>query len=128
MKTIEYKGYVAEVGIDLENELFYGNVFGARDVISFNGKTTHQLIKNFEEAIDNYVEYCEEEGIEPEKPYSGKFNVRIDPSTHKKLAKQAFQSEMSLNDLVKSALEKEVSKNVARRASKKVTRKEKEAA
>ncbi|HNU92863.1 MAG TPA: type II toxin-antitoxin system HicB family antitoxin, partial [Spirochaetota bacterium] len=30
--------------------------------------------------------WCKEEGVEPEKPYSGKFNLRISPELHREAA------------------------------------------
>lgn len=105
MKPMKYKGYIAEVGIDQENGILYGNVFGARDVISFRGKTPKELINNFHDSINDYLEYCEENNLTPEKPYSGNFNVRIAPSLHKALAEESFKSRNSMNDIVQSAIE-----------------------
>ena len=40
----------------------------------------------FHASVDDYLEWCKEDGVEPEKPYSGKFNVRISPLLHGKIA------------------------------------------
>ena len=40
----------------------------------------------FHASVDDYLEWCKEYGVEPEKPYSGKFNVRISPLLHDKIA------------------------------------------
>ena len=59
-------------------------------------------------AVDDYLAYCEEEGIEPHKSYSGSLNVRISPEIHNKIAMLAKQAGISINAFIKEALEKQV--------------------
>ena len=40
----------------------------------------------FEEAVDDYLELCKEEGKEPEKPFKASFNVRTGTDLHRKAA------------------------------------------
>ena len=42
-----------------------------RDVITFQGKSVDELEKAFKDSIDDYLEFCEERGEEPDKPFSG---------------------------------------------------------
>src|SRR5262249_13321896 len=58
-----------------------------------------ELRKAFEESVDDYLAFCAERGEEPEKPYSGKFLVRIAPNTHRALAELASARKVSLNAL-----------------------------
>ena len=75
---MEYKGYIGEVNFDSEGHLFHGEVINTRDVITFQGQSVEELEKAFYESVDDYISWCEEDGVEPEKPYSGKFNLRPD--------------------------------------------------
>ena len=80
---MEYKGYFGKVEFDDEADIFYGEVINLRDVVAFQGETVTKLRKAFRDSIDDYLDFCASRGEEPEKPYSGKFVVRVDPELHK---------------------------------------------
>ena len=105
---MKYKGYEATVEFDEIDEVFFGNVINTRDVISFDGKTVDELKQSFEAVIDEYLEDCKREGKEPDKPYSGQFNLRISPELHRKISLEAKKHNVSLNSFVEQALEKTV--------------------
>lgn len=46
---------------------------------------------------------------EPDTPFKGVFNVRLDPELHRRVAEMAMEEDLSLNAFVNKALEKEVS-------------------
>ncbi len=102
--TMEYKGYVGSVEFSEEDGLFYGKVMGIRALISYEGKTAHELINDFHGAIEDYLTHCETEEKEPEKAYKGSFNVRISPELHKQAVIFATTHGVSLNSFVESAL------------------------
>ena len=83
---MNYKGYVGVVEYDDEAKIFSGEVINTRTVITFQGTTVDELENEFHASVDDYLEWCKEDGIEPEKPYSGKFNVRISPLFHSQIA------------------------------------------
>jgi predicted HicB family RNase H-like nuclease len=103
---IEYKGYFAKVEFDDEANIFHGEVINLRDVITFQGQTVDELREAFGDSIDDYLEFCAERGEEPEKPYSGKFVVRVEPELHKTIAICARKDGKSLNSWVHDALAK----------------------
>ena len=106
---LEYKGYVGEVNFDSDAHLFHGEVINTRDVITFQGITVEELEKAFIESIDDYISWCTEEGVNPEKPYSGKFNLRISPNLHKDVAITARKLNLSINSFVEKAIVDELS-------------------
>jgi predicted HicB family RNase H-like nuclease len=61
-----YKGYRGKIGIDVENGLLHGTVLGIRDVVTFEGKTVPELVKAFQDSVDEYLAFCAEAGREPE--------------------------------------------------------------
>lgn len=101
---MQYKGYVGVAEIDEGAGIIHGRVAGLRDVITFQGETVPEARKAFEESVDDYLEFCAERGEAPEKPYSGKFLVRIKPDLHRTLAGIAEASSTSLNALVEKFL------------------------
>ncbi len=62
-ETLEYKGYVGSVEFSAEDEVYFGKVLGTEDLISYEGKNIENLKKDFREAVDEYIEMCEIEGI-----------------------------------------------------------------
>ncbi len=103
---MEYKGYFAKVEFDDGANIFHGEVINLRDVITFEGETVEELKQAFYDSVDDYLEFCAERGEDPDKPYSGKFVVRVKPELHKSIAIKARKSGQSLNSLVSEALSK----------------------
>jgi len=111
---IEYKGYIGSVGYDGEAGIFHGEVINTRDIITFQGKTVRQIEKAFRDSINDYIEWCESEGVSPEKPFSGRFNLRLSPELHKKVAIAAGKLNISLNKFIENILSDEVKKILPR--------------
>jgi predicted HicB family RNase H-like nuclease len=66
---IEYKGYQAELCVDVEDNLIYGRVVNLdRDVISFHAETIENAKTEFTEMIDEYLADCAAEGVLPDVP------------------------------------------------------------
>ena len=110
---MEYKGYFTKVEFDDEANIFHGEVINLRDVITFQGETVDELRQAFHDSVDDYLEFCAERGEEPEKPYSGRFSVRVEPELHKNIAIEARKTGKSLNAWVHDTLVK-VIKDTAR--------------
>lgn len=104
MDLIKYKDYSAKLVYDSDIEMFRGEVINTRDKIIFYGKSIDDLNKEMQISVDDYLKYCREKGVEPAKPYSGKFNMRIDPELHMQAAITAARSDISLNALIENAL------------------------
>lgn len=100
---ITYKGYTAILEVDVSISLIVGHVIGIRDEIVFSGKTPEEVVKSFHRAVDVYLADVQETGQEPERPFSGRFNVRIDAETHRALVLDAEARGLSLNEVVKRA-------------------------
>jgi predicted HicB family RNase H-like nuclease len=106
---MKYKGYEAVIEFDEEDRLFVGKVINTRDIIVFDGLSVTELEQSFQAVINEYLADCGEIGKEPNKPFSGKFNLRISPDLHMKAATQAALKGISLNSFVESAIEKVIS-------------------
>ena len=105
---MEYKGYFAKVEFDDKDNIFHGEIINLRDVITFEGETVEELRKAFHDSVEDYLEFCAKRGEDPEKPYSGKFIVRVDPALHKTIAIQARKTGKSLNAWVNETLLKNI--------------------
>ena len=74
MNTLKYKGYISSVAYSKPHKVFFGKL----------------------EGIDDFVNY-EGEGVKPEKSYSGSFNVRLSPDTHRSITRLSSESGVSIN-------------------------------
>ncbi len=105
---MEYKGYIGIVEYDSEAKIFHGDITNTRDVITFQGKSVNEIESSFKESIDDYISWCTEEGVNPEKPYSGKFVLRVSPTLHREVATTAKALNLSINKFVEKALIDEI--------------------
>ena len=103
-----YKGFVGKVEYDDDAGILSGSVVNTRTVITFQSDSVGGIEKEFHDSVDDYLEWCKEDGIEPEKPYSGKFNIRLKPEIHQKAAVKAALMGISLNSFVEKAIEDEL--------------------
>src|ERR1700733_13059945 len=94
---MKYKGYHGHVNYDEEAKLFHGEVVGLRDVITFQGTSVEELEQAFKDSLDEYLDFCRELGRSPEKPFSGKFMLRLPPEMHERATFGARNHNMSLN-------------------------------
>ena len=102
---MEYKGYIGKVEIDDEVGILYGEVINVRDVITFEGASVDEIQKAFQESVDDYLAFCAKRNESPEKPFSGKFVLRLPAELHRKAYIQAKLAHKSLNGWVTEVLQ-----------------------
>jgi len=108
------EGYIAKVDFDDDARIFHGEVINLRDVISFEADCVDDLVHSFHDSVDDYLEFCTERGEDPERPFSGRFVLRLDSELHRKIYLEAQLADKSLNAWVSNALERIVSKDLQR--------------
>ena len=104
----EYKGYHTRIEFDYDDQVLFGKIEGIKDLVSFEADNATEIEKSFHEAVDDYLEFCTELGVEPNKEFKGCFNVRITPELHRKAANRAYEKEISLNQFIQDAIENEL--------------------
>lgn len=107
MNTMTYKGYLGSVAYSEKDQVFFGKIEGINGLVNFEGESVKELTEAFHEAVDDYLAYCEDEGIEPDKSYSGVLNVRLTPAIHRQIAMLAQKAGMSINAFICQVLAKE---------------------
>lgn len=103
---MKYKNYAGHVEYDSDAKIFHGEVLGIKDVVTFQGRTVEEIEQAFKDSVDDYLDFCRKRGEEPDKPFSGKFNLRISPELHAKLSIAAQIEGESLNHYISKMLEK----------------------
>jgi predicted HicB family RNase H-like nuclease len=101
---IEYKGYFGSVHYSGEDEIFHGKIEFIRSLVTFEGTNVEGLHQCFEEAVDDYLELCKKQKIDPEKPFKGSFNVRTGTELHRLAALTAHEKGSNINQVVIEAL------------------------
>ena len=92
MKHLKYKGYLGTVEPDFENNVLYGKLAFIRDLVTYEASTLAELEQEFKTSVDLYLQSCVEDGKEPDTPFKGVFNVRLDPELHRRGADYPDQS------------------------------------
>ena len=113
MNTMTYKGYLGSVAYSEKDQVFFGKVEGINGLVNFEGESVKELTEAFHEAVNDYLTYCDEEGIEPDKSYTGILNVRLTPVIHRQIALLAKQAGLSLNGYIKQTLEEKAKTEMA---------------
>lgn len=103
---MKYKGYTGHVEYDEEAKIFHGEVLGIKDVVTFQGTTVFEIEQAFKDSVDDYLNFCKERGEEPDRPFSGKFNLRIPADLHAKLSIAAQIQGESLNTYITKMLQR----------------------
>lgn len=108
MNTLSYKGFIGSVAFSEKDNVFFGKIEGIDGLVNFEGESVSELKESFYEAVDAYVAFCEEEGVECHKSYTGNLNIKISPDIHNKVAELAKQAGMSINAFIQNALQKQI--------------------
>lgn len=101
---LRYKGYSARPEYSAEDRIFYGKILGISDLVDFQSENAKDLEEEFHKAVDDYLEFCAEIGKQPQKEYSGLFNVRISPELHREVSVFAQAAGVTLNKAVEQAI------------------------
>ncbi len=99
-----YKGYSGQVEFDDEADILHGRVIGIKDVITFEGRTVDDIRVAFHDSVEDYLEFCQELGQEPDKPFSGKLPFRTSPERHRRIYLAAKKAGESINSWMDDVL------------------------
>ncbi|MBM5784790.1 MAG: type II toxin-antitoxin system HicB family antitoxin [Cyanobacteria bacterium K_DeepCast_35m_m1_288] len=108
MNLMSVDGYHARIEYNSDTDLFRGEILGLSGGADFYGANPDELRREFKKSLDVFLEVCKEQGIEPRRQFSGRFNLRIPPELHEQLAMAAEAQGKSLNALAQETLQKSV--------------------
>lgn len=108
MNIMEINGYKTMIQYDPAIDQFRGEFIGLNGGADFYATTIEQLKKEGEASLKVFLEICKEEGINPRKEYSGKFNLRVPPELHAEIAAKAAAEGKSLNKCVTDLLDEAI--------------------
>lgn len=109
MNIMEINGYRAVIQYDPDIDMFRGEFVGLNGGADFYAKDIDSLRKEGEISLKVFLDMCREDGVEPRKVYSGKFNLRVSPQLHAEIATRATAAGKSLNQWVADVLSESLS-------------------
>lgn len=110
---LQYRNFIGSVHFNADDEVFFGKIEGIDDLVSFEGSSVSELKSSFEEAVDDYIDLCIENGKKIEKSYKGSLNVRFSPELHKKAKLLSVMQGISLNQFIQKAVTEEVMRQLS---------------
>lgn len=105
MDILNYKEFEGTAELDMARNVCRGKLLFIDDLVTYESDTPGGLQREFEAAVDDYIETCIAIGKEPQRPFRGLFNVRVSPSLHRAAALRAMAESVSLNDVVVRAID-----------------------
>jgi len=99
-----YKGYVATISYDRNSNVFQGKVEGVISDLSFEDNTVDGLDKKFKETIDEYLQWCEENGREPEEQFTGEIKIQTHPELLARMFLLCNEMGMSVDRFIENAM------------------------
>lgn len=105
MDILKYNGYEGTAELDMGRMICRGKILFIDDLITYEADTPAALQKEFEDAVDDYLETCESLGRQPQKPLQGVFQVRVSPEQHKAAVRRSLTENLKLNELMCRALD-----------------------
>ena len=101
---IHYKDYYGSVYYSDDDQIFFGKIEYIKSLVNYEGTDVYSLKQSFQEAVDDYLELCQNEGITPDQSFKGSFNVRPGSELHRQAALYAKEQGLNLNSVVTEAL------------------------
>ena len=107
---MEYKGYVAAISYDDVTDMLHGRIVnsGSYSIVTFAASDVEGLKREFEISIDEYLAGCQEDGVDPVKPYSGDLSLHLGSTLHHRITLLAMEEEMTPQEWIKQAIEEKV--------------------
>jgi predicted HicB family RNase H-like nuclease len=104
MDILKYKDYEGSAELEMSRNMCRGKILFIDDLVTYEAASPAELQKEFEAAVDDYLDTCKAVGKEPARPFRGLFNVRVSPALHRAAALRAAADGVSLNEVVLRAL------------------------
>jgi predicted HicB family RNase H-like nuclease len=101
MNQLHYKGYIGSVCFSEEDSIFHGKIIGINASISFEGESVKGLTDDFRNAVDEYLEFCQESHTQPEK---SNFFVEISSEAYNQAFLCSRQNGIPINAFIENMI------------------------
>lgn len=108
MNMMKFDDYRAVIQYDSEIDMFRGEFIGLNGGADFYAKDIDGLRREGQTSLKVFLDMCKEDGVEPCKKYSGRFNLRVRPQLHAEIVARATAAGKSLNQWVAELLDQSI--------------------
>lgn len=105
MNILKYKDFEGTTEVDVSRGVCRGKLLFIDDLVTYEADSPKRLQAEFEAAVDDYLQTCQQVGKDPQRPFRGLFNVRVPPALHRAATLRAISDDVALNDVVVRALD-----------------------
>ena len=105
MDILKYGEYEGTAELDMDRHVCRGKILFIDDLVTYEAESPADLQKEFQAAVDDYIETCASLGRQPQKPLKGLFQVRVPPALHKAVVLRAMADNVTHNDVTVRALD-----------------------
>ncbi|CAE6837074.1 hypothetical protein R75461_06836 [Paraburkholderia nemoris] len=98
----------AVISYDPDTDMLRGEFLGLSGSAEFYASDIPTLKAEGSRSLAAFLDVCKENGIDPLRHFSGRFNVRINPELHARAVETAAAEGISLNQLIERAIKHEV--------------------
>lgn len=109
--TMQHNGYKGSVEYSEDDAILFGRILFINALVTYEGKDVDALKQAFHEAVDDYLELCQSQGMTPEKTFSGNLRLRLNPDFHAKVSLAAVHKNTSVNGYILDALNEKLVKD-----------------
>ena len=102
MDQLEHCGWVGSVEFSQEDGVLHGKLLNTRDLISYEGETVAELIRNFQETVEDYIDFCLQHG-KPVLPQNTT-NVAVKLEIYRQVADNAHRDGLSFEDYLEASI------------------------
>ncbi len=107
MKYFEYKNYLGSGKISIIDNCLHGQIEFINDLVNYEAQTLEELKKEFELAVDDYLQLCQEVGKAPDKTFKGSIKIKMGCELHQKATRKAEYLGKTLNDYINDIVKKD---------------------
>ena len=97
INVLEIDGFHAVISFDPEINLFRGEFIDLNGGADFYAADVEALRREGRTSLKVFLDMCQEDGVEPRRKFSGRFNLRLPPELHRNLTVAAAAEGKSLN-------------------------------
>ncbi len=65
---LEHRGYLGSVHYSKEDNVLHGRLEFVRDLVTYDAQDMLSLKAAFEESVDDYLQFCRDQGRSPDTP------------------------------------------------------------
>ncbi|GEM_PF-294991 len=116
IKELNFEGYQGVITeIDFATGLIHGEVLLTKDVVTFKADNIKDLVEEFKISVVDYLDFCREDGVTPNKALKGEILVRCGEELQSKLikfiaSKKLSGEKISQNEWCKNAIKTQLEK------------------